>query len=147
MSDRFIIQTNLTRGLILYTLILLSMTLYYLLNRHTGILITLLLTVGIFLNYILSKQLFLITEDKGKVKLKYLQFLCKVKIIERELLYIRKRIEVTFRGGKNEIFEIRNKKTEKKILEVSKRQFKTDGDYKMFTDLFEISLGGTNIQQ
>ena len=136
MADRFIIQTNLTRGVITYTLILLSIIFYYLLNRHTGVLITLMLTTGVFLNYIFSKQLFLITVDKETVKLKYLQLFCKINITERDLLYVKKRIEVTFRGGKNEIFEIRNKKTERKIVEVSKRQFKSDDDYKMFIYLF-----------
>ena len=139
MADKFIIQTNLKRGVIIYTLILVSVLFYYLLNKQTGVLITLMLTIGVFLNYILSKQLFQIIGDEGKIKLKYLHLFCKIHIIERELLYVKKRIEVTFRGGKNEIFEIRNKKTEEKIVEVSKRQFKSDGDYKMFTALFEIS--------
>ena len=139
MIDRFIIQTNLTRGVVVYTLIVVSMIIYYLINSHTGILITLIMTIGVFLNYILSKQLFQIIADKQKVTFEYLQLYRKISICEKELLYVEKRVEVTFRGGKNEIFAIHNKESGKKIVEVSKRQFKSGSDYKMFTDLFEIN--------
>lgn len=138
MVDRFTIQTNLTRGVVVYTMIVLSMIIYYLINRHTGVFITLILVIGVFFNYILSKQLFLIVADKQKVTFEYLQLYKKISICERKLVCVKKRVEMTFRGGKNEIFEIHNKESGKKIVEVSKRQFKSESDYKLFIDLFEI---------
>src|SRR5688572_22806621 len=126
MTDRGTIQTNLSRGVIIYLLIVISIIIYYLFNRHTGVLVILILTVGAFFNYILSKQLLQIIWDKQKVTFEYLQIYRKISIMEKDLLYIKKRTEVTFRGGKNEIFDILNKKTGKKIVEVSKRQFKSE---------------------
>jgi hypothetical protein len=41
-------------------------------------------------------------------------------------------------GGKNEIFEIYNKENNKKMFEISKRLFKSETDYKSFTNLFNL---------
>lgn len=137
MNDRCTIETNLRRAVVLGMIAIVVVLFYYWIDSNTGTLIVLIMLVGIFSQYVFSKQIFRIIVDLEEVKFEYLQLQKKTISYERDLIKIKERTEVHFRGGKNEIFEIYDKTTRKMIFKISKRSFKSENDYFMFKETFK----------
>ena len=138
MDKELIIRTNLNRAILIGLIALISMFVFYLIDQNKVSLFILIALVVIFMQYLFSKKVFRIIVNNQDVKFEYL------KLYKREWdcligdLYVKNRIEVHFRGGKNEVFEIFNKKNNKKMFEINKRLFKSETDYKSFTNLFPV---------
>lgn len=141
MSNKFIIRTNLNRAIVLGVVAVLGMIAFYWMKRSIEVLLVLILVVVLFSQYVLSKKLFRIIVDGQKVTFEYLRLQKRAITYDLGLLRTKRHIEVHFRGGKNEIFEIYDRSNGKKIFELSRRSLKKDSDYKLFTDLFNISDG------
>lgn len=139
MTDKYIIKTNLGRAILIGLIALMSMFVFYLIDKNKVTLFILIALVVIFIQYLFSKKVFRIIVNNQDIKFEYL------KLYKRKWdcligdLYVKNHIEVHFRGGKNEIFEIFNKGNNKKIFEINKRLFKSEADYKSFTNLFSLT--------
>lgn len=113
-----------------------AMIAFYLIDRSIVTLLILIVLILIFVQYLLSYKLFRITVNNQCIEFEYLKLYkrkCRCLI---EDLYVKHNTEVHFRGGRNEILEIFNKESNKKLFEINKRLFKSETDYKSFTKLF-----------
>lgn len=138
MNKIKIIQTNLNRAIVLGITAVLVALFFYWINKSIGTLIILIIIVGVFLLYVFSKKTLRIIVDEQIIRFEFLQGYKKEILFDRSLIEIKKRVEVHFRGGKNEVFEIYKKNTGEKITQISKRAFKSENDYLMFKRVFEI---------
>ena len=138
MSKKYTIETNLNKSLILGSIAVITVIVYYLCSKSLGSIITLFLVAGVFVQYLFSKKIYQIVIDGEVVIFTYLKLYYKTSMFKLDILDVKERVEVHFRGGKDEILEIYNKETNKIIFEVSKRAFKSETDYETFVEAFNI---------
>lgn len=138
MKEEVKIKTNLSTSLSLSILFITSIVLFYIIKPSIGLLITLLLAFVIFFQYLISKKIsrIILDYDNGKVIFEYIQLTRKIMAYDKVNIKVKKRKDVYFRGGANEVFEIYCNSSNKKMFEISKRSFKTEFDYQMFVNLF-----------
>jgi hypothetical protein len=115
-----------------------TFALYLVDKNKVSLLIFLTLSV-FFVQYLFSKKVFRIIVNKQDIKIEYLKLVKRKCDCFIDDIYIKNHIKVHFRGGKNEVFEIFNKNNNKKMFEINKRLFKSETDYKSFTNLFSLT--------
>lgn len=140
MVKEVIIQTNLSRSILLSIIFIIAIIAVYLIIPSIGFLILLLLAVVVFLQFILTKKIsrIIVRKQDQKIIFEYVQFNKKTITLDANLMIVRERHEVHFRGGRNAAFEIYSKADSKKVFEISKRAFKTEEDYQRFVNLFRV---------
>ena len=140
MSEKIIIRTNLYRAVLLGIIAVLIIIFTFLLYRNTKTLVLLILVSGVFLHYLLSKKIFQIIIEPGFVTFEYLQLKKRKSVYDINAIEIKKHIDVHFRGGKNEIFFIKDKREDRRIFEINKRSFQSEKDYNVFIQyLFSVA--------
>jgi hypothetical protein len=87
------------------------------------------------------QAVFTIIINNQEVVIIYLQGNIRTIKYEKNSLQLKKRTQVSFRGGKTEVYEILNLGTGKMVAQINRRQFQSEFDFNEFENLFQINDG------
>lgn len=133
------IITNLRRGLFLYSFAIFLIFSLWLITANKGMLIILILSIYSYFDYIFSKQLFCIEENNQTIAFEVLYMSKRRIFCEKDEVKIVCIKEVFFRGGKIETYKLFHKNNNRKIAQVSEKQFSNKEDLKSFKDFFNLT--------
>jgi hypothetical protein len=129
MRSDIVIETNLKKAVWLYvSIIVITLIINFAINNLAFMIISI-IAVLLFLQFIFSRQVFLIHIHDHTITFKYLQLTYKTVTYDSGSIIGKKRTDVKFRGGKDEILDIYDKRTNKRVFDISFRLFKKKDDF------------------
>jgi hypothetical protein len=139
MNQKAVIHTNFARELLLGTILLVITIAIMVIYKNIWSFISFIIVFAGNVQYFLSKKVIQIIIEKDWVTFKYFQFKKAKHSCNINSIKIIKQSEVHFRGGRNELYFINDKANNRTMFKISKRSFKTEEDYKLFTRYFPTS--------